>query len=81
VEPLDYIASKMALHSVIAPIFLNLKDAYFSVPIFSPHKKYLHFVWKGVIFQFTCLPFGLAPRVFLRFLNQFSHPLDLRESG
>jgi len=47
-------------------VSLDLKAAYFRVPIFSPHKKYLRFVWKGVIFQFTCFPFGysLAPRVF-----------------
>jgi hypothetical protein len=46
-------------------VSLDLKDAYFSVPIFQPHRKYLRFLWQSLLFEFTCLPFGyiLAPRV------------------
>ncbi|XP_046573530.1 uncharacterized protein LOC124281640 [Haliotis rubra] len=40
---------------------LDLKDAYFSIPM-APHmKKLLRFSWKGVLYQFRCMPFGLAP--------------------
>ena len=54
VSPGDYMVS------------LDLKDPYFSVPIFRPHCKYLRFIWRDQRYEFTCLPFGysLAPRVF-----------------
>ena len=47
---------------------LDLKDAYFNIPIFSLHRKYLRFIWKSQRYEFTCLPFGysLAPRVFTK---------------
>ena len=49
-------------------VSLDLKDAYFSVPIFPPHRKYLRFLWNNIRYEFTCLPFGysLAPRVFTK---------------
>jgi ribonuclease HI len=39
---------------------IDLKDAYLTVPIFHEHKKFLQIKWKGVLYQFTCLCFGLA---------------------
>ena len=47
---------------------LDWKDAYFSVKINPQHRKYLRFYWKGVLYQFTCLPNGLksAPRMFTK---------------
>ena len=47
-------------------VSIDLKDAYFSVPIFQPHRKYLRFLWNFKRYGFTCLPFGysLAPRIF-----------------
>jgi len=47
---------------------LDLKDAYFSIPIFPNDRKFLRFIWEGEVYQFTCLPFGysLAPRVFTK---------------
>ena len=62
---------RMALNS-ISPgdymVSVDLKDAYFSVPIFQPHRKYLRFLWSSRRFEFSCLPFGysLAPRVFTK---------------
>ena len=35
---------------------VDLKDAYFTVPVAAEHKKYLRFVWKGEFFQYVCLP-------------------------
>ena len=55
---------QMALN-LISPadfmVSLDLKDAYFNIPIFS-------FIWKSQRYEFTCLPFGysLAPRVFTK---------------
>ena len=50
---------------------LDLKDAYFAVPIWSGHRKYLRFKWDGRAFEFKCLPFGLssAPLVFTKLLR------------
>jgi hypothetical protein len=47
-------------------IKLDLKDAYLTVPICKSHQNYLRFAWRGRIFQFHCMAFGLspAPRVF-----------------
>ena len=50
---------------------LDLKDAYFSVPIAQEHRKFLRFQWRGVLYEFCVLPFGLssAPRVFTKILK------------
>ena len=39
---------------------LELKDAYFTVPVWKGHQKYLRFLWKETLCNFACLPFGLA---------------------
>ena len=50
---------------------LDLKDAYFAIPIAMDHRKYLRFAWLNNLFEFTCLPFGLAcaPRVFTKVMK------------
>ena len=40
---------------------IDLKDAYLSVPMDVHYYPYLRFHWMGDIFEFTSLPFGLAP--------------------
>ena len=49
---------------------LDLKDAYFHVPVLPAHRPYLRFAFKDRIFQYRVLPFGLttAPRVFTMIL-------------
>ena len=49
-------------------IKVDLKDAYFCVPMLGSHKKFLRFRWMGQLFEFQCLPFGLAsaPRDFTK---------------
>ena len=50
---------------------IDLKDAYFSMPISLGDRKYLRFVWQGQLYQFQVLPFGLsaAPRAFTKLLR------------
>lgn len=50
---------------------IDLKDAYYSVPIAKPHQKYLKFEWNNMLFQFTCFPNGLAfcPRKFTKLMK------------
>ena len=50
---------------------LDLKEAYFSVPISYQSRSFLQFQWKDKLLQFTCLPFGLssAPFVFTKLLR------------
>ena len=49
---------------------IDLKDAYFHIPIYRGHWKYLRFCIAGKVYQFLVLPFGLssAPRVFTKIL-------------
>ena len=57
------------------------KDTYFSVFVRPEDRKWLQFMWKNQVFQFTCLPQGLssAPRIFTKLLKPvFSH---LRKLG
>lgn len=38
---------------------IDLKDAYFLLPVDKSHRKYLCFVFRGQTYQFNCLCFGL----------------------
>ena len=50
---------------------VDLKDAYYTVPIHPSHQKYLKFFFDGVFYTYTCLPNGLAsaPRIFTKLLK------------
>ena len=50
---------------------IDIKDAYLNVPIHPDHWQFLRFHWKGSLFEFSCLPFGLtsAPRVSTKILK------------
>ena len=47
---------------------IDLKDAYYSISIYSDHQKYLKFSWGNKLDQFTCLAQGHAcgPRLFAK---------------
>ena len=47
---------------------LDLRDAYFAIPVAEEFRHYLRFIWQGEVFQFVCVPFGLtsAPRIFTK---------------
>ena len=59
---------------------VDLRDAYYSVRVHEFDRKFLRFKWKGIIYQFTCMPNGLAcaPRFFTKLLNPiFAHLRNL----
>ena len=39
---------------------IDLKDAFFSIPIHRNHKKFLRFTFKDKTYRFNCLPFSLS---------------------
>ena len=39
---------------------LYLRDTYLTIPVDKRSRIYLRFIWRGVFYQFTCLPFGLS---------------------
>ena len=59
---------------------IDLEDAYYSVSITPADRKYLRFMWRGSLSQFTCLPNGLssAPRKFTKLLKPAHSTLHLR---
>ena len=50
---------------------VDLKDAYYSVPIASEQRQFLMFKWENKYYRYTCLPNGLAcaPRLFTKILK------------
>ena len=50
---------------------LDLRDAYYSVPIAKCDRKYLKFYWNNTLYNFTALPNGLSsgPRLFTKILK------------
>ena len=51
--------------------FIDLRDAYQSLPIAEERQKYLKFTWQGNVYQFTCLAQGLfsAPCLFTKLMK------------
>lgn len=60
---------------------IDLKDAYTVVPIHSSSRPFLSFEHRGVVYQYTSLPFGMsvAPRVFSKLMRYALEPL--RKAG
>ena len=60
---------------------IDLSDAYYHLLIHSKDRKFLRFAFRGRIFQFRALPFGLslAPWVFTRVVRELM--LSLRRQG
>ncbi|XP_037611715.1 uncharacterized protein LOC119479819 [Sebastes umbrosus] len=57
---------------------IDLKDAYFHVPICRAHWQFLRFAFQGQAYEFKVLPFGLSlsPRVFTRVVAAALSPLQ-----
>ena len=52
---------------------IDLKDAYYSIPIAPDYRKYLKFIWKDELYAFNSFPMGLSssPRIFTKLLKPF----------
>ena len=50
---------------------VDTRDAYYTVPVALEHQKYLKFTWRDKLYQYTCLPNGLAaaPKIFTKLLK------------
>ena len=62
-------------------VSIDLTDAYFCINVNPTDRKFLKFLWNGMLFQFTCLAQGIgcAPRLFTKAMKvPLSH---LRENG
>lgn len=75
----EYNKFKMdTLHSILKLVTpgcymatIDLRDAYYMVPIVKEHRKFLRFYWDGILYQYTCFPNGLssAPRLFTKLMK------------
>ena len=50
---------------------IDLRHAYYSISIADKHQKLLRFLWKRKMFQYSCLPNGIAcsPRYFTKLMK------------
>ena len=62
---------RSAIRSQEWTVSIDIPDAYLHVPMHQAVRKYLRFVVNEQVYQFTCLPFGLAtsPREFTKLLQ------------
>ena len=72
---------RSAIRSQEWAVSIDIRDAYLHVPMHQAVRKYLRFVVNKKVYQFTCLPFGLAtsPREFTKLLRPVV--LLLRQQG
>ena len=56
---------------------IDLKDAYYLIPIKESQKIFLRFLFQGQLYEFNCLPFGLstAPLIFTKLLKPVTETL------
>jgi len=61
-------------------VTIDLKDAYFHIPILPQHRKFLKFAFGGQAYQYRVLPFGLglSPRTFTKCMDAALAPLRLQ---
>jgi hypothetical protein len=73
-EHLEFILPLIRENSYFASI--DLKDAYFLIPVDDEFKKFFRFLWNGQVFEYQCMCFGFssAPRIFTKCMKPvFSH--------
>ena len=65
------VSVRSAIRSQEWAVSIDIRDAYLHVPMHQAVRKYLRFVVNKKVYQFTCLPFGLAtsPREFTKLLR------------
>ena len=71
---------RTAIRSQEWTVSIDIRDAYLHVPMHQAVRKYLCFVVNKKVYQFTCLPFGLAtsPHEFTKLLRPVVALLRLR---
>ncbi|XP_037832808.1 uncharacterized protein LOC108247140 [Kryptolebias marmoratus] len=59
---------------------VDLRDAYFHIPIHPDHRCFLRFAFQGVAYEYSVLPFGLSlsPRTFTKCMDAALIPLRRR---
>lgn len=72
-------ASKLIQHGNYAAT-VDLKDAYYLLPVDKRDRKYLRFSFRNTLYEFTCLPFGLAsaPHAFTKVMRPIVETLRTR---
>nr|CAH7737444.1 unnamed protein product [Callosobruchus chinensis] len=61
---------KLGTHKTVSQVItpncymsnIDFKDAYYLVPIYNAHKKYLRFCFNGSTYEYNCFPFGEVVR-------------------
>ena len=68
-DTLQTIITLMSPNCFMASV--DIKDAYYTVPVHEKHRKYLKFLWNGKLYQFTNMPNGLSccPGLFTKILK------------
>lgn len=68
-EDIRTVKNLLMLNDFMASI--DLRDAYLIVPVANESRKYLRFIFKNQMYQFTCLPFGLSesPYIFTKIMK------------
>ena len=61
-------------------VSIDLREAYFHVPVAPEHTRFLRFAYNGRAYEFLVLPFGLstAPRVFTRIVRVIEAFLNIQ---
>ena len=78
-EGLDNVLNLMKPNVWMASV--DLKDAFFSIPVHPEYQKYFKFYWKGIYYQFQGMPNGYGPAMRL-FNKQLKPPfIALRKQG
>lgn len=69
IDTLSTATCLITLDSYVAS--LDLKHAYYSIPIATEQRRYLKFVWNGQLYEFGALPVGLtsSPRIFTKVMK------------
>ena len=64
----------------ILKLVIDFTDAYYSVSVTQEHRKYLRFVWRSKLYQYTCFPNGLssAPGLFTKLIKPCNAHLRCR---
>ena len=72
---------RSAIRSQEWTVSTDIRDAYLHVPMHQAVRKYLRFVVNKQVYQFTCLPFGLAtsPREFTKLLQFIGMQFNTRQ--